>query len=172
MRENADLLRSVMLETGTTQSTLSRWSGVRQPTISQILSGRVGVSDEQLQRLLSCMGYDVRVVREIVRPSLNRSELRSWRLHREISGRLTRETLHEWTPRLRANLERLDEQVRGEPHVGNVGRWRRLIEDEGLLGLHRVLTGLGRDAVEMREVSPFSGVLSQDERQHVLRQAG
>ena len=33
-----------------------------------------------------------------------------------------------------------------------------------VLGLHRLLTGVDRDSIEMREVSPMSGLLSQDER--------
>jgi transcriptional regulator with XRE-family HTH domain len=51
----SDILREVMLETGTTQSELSRVSGVRQSSISQFLSGKVNLSDEQLDRLLSGM---------------------------------------------------------------------------------------------------------------------
>jgi len=40
-----------------------------------------------------------------------------------------------------------------------------------VLGLHRVLTGLDRDSIEMREVSPMSGLLSQEERSRVLAAA-
>lgn len=50
-----DLLREVMSETGTTQTMLSRVSGVhQQPSVSQFLSGEVDLSDDQLDRLLSC----------------------------------------------------------------------------------------------------------------------
>jgi hypothetical protein len=105
-----------MRETRTTQSWLSRLSGVRQPSISQFLSGKVDLSDEQLDRLLSCMGYRLEVVRRPVAPDLTRSERRSWRLH-------------------------------------------------------RVLTGLDRDSIEMREVSPMSGLLPHSERQAVLQEA-
>ena len=48
MSEHGDLLRLVMRETGTTQSQLSRLSGVHQPSISQFLSGRVELSDDML----------------------------------------------------------------------------------------------------------------------------
>lgn len=168
MTSTSQVLRSVMLETGTTQSTLARISGVRQPTISQILSGRLGVSDEQLQRLLSCMGFELEVVRQPVRPSLTRSEMRSWRLHRQISSHLTRDSLKEWTPTIRKNLVRLVSGVQGEPHVGNLGEWTRLVDSGDVLGLHRVLTGLDRHSIEMREVSPFGGILSQEERRRVL----
>jgi predicted XRE-type DNA-binding protein len=47
MSSRGDLLREVMLETSTTQSELSRVSGVHQPSISQFLSGKVELSDEQ-----------------------------------------------------------------------------------------------------------------------------
>ena len=110
-----------MLETGTTQSGLSRLSGVHQPSISQFLSGKIDMSDEQLDRLLSCMGYRLEVIRRPVVPELTRSERRSWRLHRQLSGHLTRSTLEEWRPMIRRNLQRLREGVQGQPHTRNLG---------------------------------------------------
>src|SRR6266567_3305533 len=68
-------------------SALSRLSGVRQPSISQFLSGKVELSDDQLDRLLSCMGYRLEVTRRPVVPELTRSERRSWRLHCRLSIR-------------------------------------------------------------------------------------
>ena len=81
--------------TGTTQSELSRVSGVRQPSISQFLSGKVDLSDEHLDRLLSCLGYRLEVVRRPVEPKLTRSERRSWQLHRLAS----KDVVH-YSPRL------------------------------------------------------------------------
>ena len=172
MEVRGDVLRQVMLETGTTQSELSRISGVRQPSISGFLSGRVEMSDDMLDRLLSCMGYRLEVVRRPVRGDLRRSEERSWRLHRRLSRRLDPSTLEEWRPTIERNLRRLRSDTRGEPHQGNLRRWERLVEENDLPGLHRVLTGLDRDSVEMREVSPMSGLLSQSERSEVLGLAG
>ena len=102
-----------MLETGTTQSELSRISGVRQPSISQYLSGRVDLSDDMLDRLLSCMGYRLEVVRRPVEPDLARSSGRSWQLHRRLSTQLTPETLEEWRPTIERNLIRLRAKSRG-----------------------------------------------------------
>jgi hypothetical protein len=158
-----------MLETSTTQSGLSRLSGVRQPSISHFLSGKVDLSDGQLDRLLSCMGYRLEVVRRPVVPDLTRSERRSWRLHRQLSGRLTTSSLQQWRPTIERNLQRLRGSVRGEPHRRNVDRWDSLVEHGDVLGLHRVLTGLDRDSIEMREVSPMGGLLPEGERQTVLR---
>src|SRR6186997_3721819 len=108
MPSRGGLLREVMLETSTTQSELSRVSGVHQPSISGFLSGRVDLSDEQLDRLLSCMGYRLEVVRRPVVPKLTRSERRSWLLHRRLSTLLSRQTFEDWRPTIQRNLDRLD----------------------------------------------------------------
>jgi transcriptional regulator with XRE-family HTH domain len=165
------VLREVMRETRTTQSGLSRLSGVRQPSISQFLSGKVDLSDEQLDRLLSCMGYRLEVVRRPVMPDLTRSERRSWRLHRQLSSLLTKDSLEKWRPVIERNLQRLHGSVTGQPHSRNLDRWDSLVESGDVLGLHRVLTGLDRDSIEMREVSPMSGLLPQSERQAILQEA-
>jgi transcriptional regulator with XRE-family HTH domain len=168
MSRRGDVLREVMLETTTTQSELSRTSGVHQPSISQFLSGRVEMSDDMLDRLLSCMGYRLEVVRRPVRSELPRSEERSWRLHRRLSQSLSTSTLEEWRPTIERNLGRLRSSVTGQPHLRNLDRWQRLVELGDLPDLHRVMTGRDRDSVEMREVSPMGGLLSQEERSEVL----
>lgn len=171
MSSRSDVLREVMLETGTTQSELSRTSGVRQPSISQYLSGRGHLSDRMLDRLLSCMGYHLEIVRRPVRPELGRSPERSWRLHRRLATHLTPQTFQQWRPIMLRNLQRLREGVRGQPHLRNLDRWQRLIQDGDLSSLRRVMTGLDPDSVQMREVSPMGGLLSQKERSEVLSQA-
>jgi len=160
-----------MHETGTTQSELSRLSGVHQPSISQFLADKVDLSDEQLDRLLSCMGYRLEITRQAVTPHLTRSERRSWTLHRELARHLTRSTLTQWEPTIVHNLRRLRSGVTGQPHMRNLDRWESLVKHGDLQGLHRVLTGLGRECIEMREVSPMGGLLPDEERIRVLRTA-
>lgn len=157
-----------MSQTRTTQSELSRISGVRQPSISQFVSGKVDLSDEQLDRLLSCMGFRLEVIRRPVEPDLNRSERRSWELHRRLSSHLTRSTFEQWRPTIERNIVRLRDRVTGQPHTRNLERWQSLIETNDVLGIQRVLTGLDRESIEMREVSPMGGLLPQDERIEVL----
>ena len=161
-----------MLQTRTTQSELSRLSGVRQPSISQFLSGKVDLSDDQLDRLLSCVGYRLEVVRRPVLADLTRAERRSWGLHRRLSTHLTRASLEAWRATIERNLERLRSSVRGQPHLRNLDRWQSLIDRSDVPGLHRVLTGLDRESIEMREVSPMGGLLSDEERSDVLRMTG
>jgi transcriptional regulator with XRE-family HTH domain len=166
--DRSELLRRVMSETGTTQSELARLSGVHQPSISQFLSAKVDLSDEQLDRLLSCMGYRLEVVRRAVTPELTCAERRSWKLHRQLSANLNQSTLKEWRPTIQANLGRLRDAVRGQPHIRNLDRWEALLDGADVGGLHRVLTGLDRDSIEMREVTPMSGLLSDQQRTKVL----
>ncbi|MCY7401506.1 MAG: helix-turn-helix domain-containing protein [Nocardioides sp.] len=172
MTDRGQLLKTVMFETSTSQSSLSRVSGVHQPSISQFLSGTVDLSDDQLDRLLSCMGFRLQVARTPVRPDLTRSEDRSWRLHRRLSSRLTPSTLKDWRPIIMRNLDHVSQGVAGQPHIRNVEQWRSLIDESDVPRLRRVLTGLDRDSIEMREVSPMGGLLSQDERTQVLRETG
>ena len=172
MSNRRETLREVMLKTGMTQSELSRISGVRQPSISQYLSGRVEMSDDMLDRLLSGMGYRLEVVRRPVQQELGRSPKRSWQLHRQLSTHLTPETLDKWRPTILRNLQRLRDSMQGQPHLRNLDRWQHLIEDEDPLRLRRVMTGLDTDSVQMREVSPMGGLLPQDERSKVLELAG
>jgi hypothetical protein len=165
-------LRQVMSETGTTQSGLSRVGGVKQPSISQYLSGGTQMSDDMLDRLLSCMGYRLEVVRRPWKVDMDRSGRRRWKLHCQLSTHLDPETLATWTPTLLRNLERLQLGTRGQPHLENLERWSLLIECRDVPGIRRVMTGLDIDSVQMREVSPMGGLLSQDERSTVMDRVG
>jgi hypothetical protein len=125
-----------------------------------------------LDRLLSCMGYRLEVVRRPVRPHLTRSVERSWRLHRQLSTHLSRATLSTWRPTILSNLDRLQGSVKGQPHLRNLDRWRELVGSGDVSGLRRIMTGLDEDSIEMREVSPVGGLLPQDERSQVLGLVG
>jgi hypothetical protein len=126
------------------------------------------LSDEQLDRLLSCMGYRLQVSRQPVAPILTRSERRSWKLHRQLARHLTRSTLAQWEPTVERNLQRLRAGATGQPHMRNLDRWGSLLERGDVPGLHRVLTGLDRDSIEMREVPPMGGLLPDEERIRAL----
>jgi len=85
---------------------------------------------------------------------------------------MTRDTLDGLVPVIERNLSRLRRGVTGEPHERNLHRWQVMVDTRDLPGLKRVSTGLDRDSIEMREVSPLRGLLSQQERSEVLGQVG
>lgn len=167
--DRGQLLQQVLAETGTTQSQLARLSGVHQPSISQFLSGKVHFSDDQLDRLLSCMGYRVKVSRSAVAVELTRAERRSWMLHRQLASHLTQPAIEQWSATIEKNLQCLRRGVTGQPHTDNVERWAELVANRDINGLRRILTGLDREHIDMREVSPMSGLLSEQERTEVLK---
>lgn len=47
-------------------------------------------------------------------------------------------------------------------------RWQRIVDSRSLRDLQRVLVDTSTDGIEMREVSPMTGVLTEDERLGVL----
>jgi len=104
-----------------------------------------------------------------VRPELTRSEERSWRMHSRLSELLTQADLEQWRPVVKRNLERLRSAVRGQVHLRNIDRWESLLDRSDMPGLHRALTGLDRDSTEMREVSPFAGLLPEEDRLGILQ---
>jgi hypothetical protein len=142
-------------------------SGVKQPSLSQMLHGRIDMSDDMLDRLLSCMGYRLEVVRRPVPAILDHSSERRWRMHRPLVSQLSPGSLRQWRPVIRRNLERLRQSTRGEPHMRNLDRWSELVSSGDIRGIRRVMTGLDTDSIQMREVSPFGGLLSEDQRQGV-----
>lgn len=158
----------MMSETGTTQSRLSRLSGVHQPSISQFVSGRTELSDEMLGRLLECMGYQLEVTRRSVQPDLTRSERRSWRLHQRLSIDLSPRTFEDWIPHIESRLEHLRTRITGQPHTRNLERWTHLVRERDVPGIRRTLNGLDRHSIEMREVSPLGGLLGEQDRLKVL----
>ncbi|GAA0504291.1 hypothetical protein Ade02nite_28310 [Paractinoplanes deccanensis] len=83
---------------------------------------------------------------------------RSWELHCRLAGGLTSEAWSEWRPAVLRKIERLREGLRGQPHLRNLKRWQRLVDEDDLAGLLRVMTGRDTDFVEMREVSPLRGL--------------
>ena len=67
LMERAEILQQVMVDVGMTQAKLAELSGVKQPSLSQMMHKRIDLSDEMLDRLLSCMGHRLEVTRRSVR---------------------------------------------------------------------------------------------------------
>ena len=100
---------------------------------------------------------------------MNISALRTLKLHQHLESELSDETLSIRRPTILRNIERIGSRVRGRPHVQNVERWRRIIEDGDLVSLRKVLSSTNIDSIEMREVSPMGGIIDQDERLQILK---
>ena len=106
-------------------------------------------------------------VERILHPKLTRDQERSLWLHRAVAGRLVVDPRSTLT-KARSNIDKLSLVHRGTRAGEYVGRWLELI-DSGADAVLDVLTSSAPEAVELRQNSPFAGVLSDHDRQACLR---
>lgn len=105
-------------------------------------------------------------VEVLAKPTLTRDQQRSLWLHRVVAGRLAMDP-DKTVAKARVNIETLR-------RVHSDGAARRWIEQWQMLldgpvdSLLDILTSRSELAVELRQNSPFSGVLSEQERQMAL----
>ena len=156
-----------MDSTGTSQVELSRLTGLPPSKISRYVSGKLEPSEPTLHLLLSSLG--LRVDFDVSPVPMERTKLRSWLLHRQISRKLGSTGLDDsgWQ-RMQRNLDRVRSNTQGPIHERNLDRWQHLIDSRSLRELQRVLVDTSADGVQMREVSPMTGFLTEEERLGVL----
>ena len=95
----------------------------------------------------------------------DRATARSRAYHREVARRLRKPMVDE----ARYVLYRWREQDRIDPRYAD--RWQRIL-DLPLPEIRRALTDEGEGADDLRQNSPFAGVLSEPERRRILSEVG
>ena len=163
----SDVLRLGMESTGVTRVELSRLTGLPPSKISRYVSGKLEPSEPTLDSLMSSMG--VQATFEVSPVPMERTKHRSWLLHRQISYKLGISGIDDigWE-RMQRNLDRRRLNTQGPVHERNMNHWQQIIDNRSLRELHRVLVDTSTDGIEMREVSPMTGFLSERERLDVL----
>jgi transcriptional regulator with XRE-family HTH domain len=164
----SEVLRRGLSLTGVSQSELSRLTGVPQSKVSRYVTGRLEPSEPTLDQLMSGLGLQVSF--DVAPVRMERTKLRGWMLHREVSRKLSTSLGEPEWERMRRNLDQVRAHTQGQPHERNLDRWQRIIESRDLRELRHVLLDTSTDGIEMREVSPMSGFLTDDERLKVLEQ--
>lgn len=100
------------------------------------------------------------------KPELTRDQLKSLWLHQAVAGSLVTDP-DAVLGKARENLDRLLRQHEGTMTEVRLRRWQDKL-DEGVNAVLRVLTSDDLQAVELRQNSPFAGVLSRPERKKIL----
>lgn len=99
-----------------------------------------------------------------------REERTSWYPHRAVAAKLYGPERPRILKDARANLEALAENVHGPGAHVWLERWRAALD--GPLGdLVTVMLSTDRDGVDLRQMSPFAGVLTHDERLAAIHEA-
>lgn len=105
-------------------------------------------------------------VEPFVRSALTRDQERSLWLHRVVAGRLAVDP-DAVLATARANIAVIRDAHRGTSAERGIERWVGLL-DGPLDRLADIVTSRSPDAVEMRQNSPFAGVVSQSDRTAAL----
>jgi hypothetical protein len=109
-------------------------------------------------------------VERLLRPELTRDQLKALWLHRAVAGKVVADPAVVLA-KAAVNLDRLQRiHPEGMATVW-LERWRSTLR-AGVEAVLEVLTSRSEYAVELRQNSPFAGVLSEAERQAVLAAFG
>jgi transcriptional regulator with XRE-family HTH domain len=163
--ETAELLRSVRARSGLSVRALARAAGVSPASVARIEHGRVAPT-ATLERILESAGYVLELEAVPARTvPLTREDRRSLAYHRLIAIKLLEDPASVIT-KGRQNLARMraaDESGRSARYID---AWRSLLEgpEHELIGVLIDPSERGRD---LRQTSPFAGVLTPAERSRV-----
>jgi len=105
-------------------------------------------------------------IEAMLAPELTRDQTKALWLHRAVAGRLVADPDAVLT-KARANLGRLRRIHPDGMAAVWLNRWQAAL-DEGAEAVLEVLTSRAPHAVELRQNSPFAGVLTETERHAVL----
>lgn len=156
-------LKNLRQRRGLTQKQLAELGGTSQPTIAAYESGAKSPLWRTLERLARSLGLEAMV--EFI-PRLTREDRRSLALHRAIARRLE-QSPEATLARARASLARMANRNPGATPL--LSQWQKLL-DRPTEEIVNVLIDPRPDARELRQVTPFAGVLSAAERTAVLRE--
>lgn len=148
-----------------TQQQLAKSAGTSQSTVAAYESGRKSPTWRTIERLANAAGCEVAVV---IHPVLTREDRRSLALHAAVAARLQEQPTAVLT-RARASLARMRALHPGARPLLN--EWRLLLR-RPLSALLPVLSDPSPWARELRQVTPFSGVLSARARTMLYRSFG
>ena len=156
-------IRRLRHQAGITQQELANTAGTSQSTIAAYETGAKSPTLRTIVNLANSLGLEMSV--NYV-PRLTREDLRSLAFHRAIVEVLRANSVPVLN-RARRNLEKL---TRMHPYAKVLfERWKAWLELP-LEELASNILDLSSTAREMRQVSPFSGVLNPEDRVRILKQ--
>ena len=162
MLPNVNPVRELRRSAHLSQSELARRARTSQPTIAAYESGDKSPTLRTMARLAAAAGREIVVT---VVPPMTREDRRSLFLHQAIARQLE-EQPRAVLRQAHANLRRM---TRGHPHAARLlGEWRRLLR-RPVPEIVDVLVDPRQHARDLRQVTPFAGVLTTPERTAVYR---
>ena len=158
-----NVVKQLRRSAAVTQADLARRAGTSQPTVAAYEAGSKSPTLRTLDRLATAVGRAA-VVSFV--PTLTREDRRSLFLHREIAARLLEGPVATLALADR-NLRRMMSQHPGAQAL--LDEWDRVLRLPVDL-IVAVMIDPGSHARDMRQVTPFAGVLTPAERSRVYRE--
>ncbi len=167
------LIREQRERAGVSVRELARRLDVSPATVQNYERAEAGgrIQLDTLRRALAALDAEVSVrVTPLVTLQLERREERvALELHKKVAEHLLRDA-----DATLANVSRVATTVRSrvDPYTaGLLDEWMRLADACDLPGLLHAMTSTDQHSIDMRQVGPFNGVLSDDERLDAIRRA-
>jgi transcriptional regulator with XRE-family HTH domain len=158
-----DPIRSLRRAAGLTQAALAEAGGTSQPTVAAYEAGRKSPTMSTVEKLAGAVGLEATVE---YHPPMTREERRSLALHQVIADRLRADPL----PIIARARRTLDLMLAGSAGSSPFLRdWKALLERPPE-ALASALTDPDPWARELRQVTPFAGILTAPERARVYRE--
>ena len=155
-------IRQLRRQTGLTQQQLATAAGTSQSAVAAYESGAKSPTLRTLRSLAASLGMEA-VVGFV--PRMTREDRRSLAFHRAVAE-LVEHDARTALGRARRNLARLEA---AHPHAAHLlQEWRRWLRLPPARLIENLLDPRPH-AREMRQVSPFSGMLTAPERARILR---
>jgi transcriptional regulator with XRE-family HTH domain len=167
--DSAQLVRTLRDESGLSQRAFAARAETSGPTVAAYECGRKEPRLSTLERLAVTAGLqlEIRLVpadRGARRRA--RREARSWALAAATAGLVEQD--YEAARRLaHGNIERMESVTGSNRSRTLLAEWRRVVDD-GPSAVRRVLLDPSEHGHDMRQMTPFAGLMSDRERELVL----
>lgn len=146
-----------------TQAELADSAGTSQPTVAAYEAGRKSPTLRTLRRLAEAVGWEMEIT---FTPAMTREDRRSLFLHQAITEQLRRSP----DPVVRKARRNLRRMLDRHPEAGRLlNDWMRILEGP-VEQMIAAMTDTSVRARALRQVTPFAGVLTADQRAGVYRE--
>jgi transcriptional regulator with XRE-family HTH domain len=157
-----NIVRQLRNHAGLTQHALAVRAGTSQPTIAAYEAGAKSPTLSTLQKMASALGVEMIVT---LTPEMTREDRRSLAYHRAVADKL-RENPVATLNRAKRILMKMSQQSTGPKRLFE--RWKSWLD----LPIEELISKMldpGMGSRDMRQVSPFAGLLSPAERVRILK---
>ncbi len=165
--DTSEIVKEFRGRHGLSQTTLSRLTGIPQPVLSMYENGRRSPSIETLERILSVGSETVEVVPKPSRQD-DRSVSKTIEIHRIVLEKFLDDPDRVLDlGRMRLHVLERSLSKRSSPYIET---WQRLL-DGPRSDIVRLLLSTDENDVELLKMSPFTTLLSDNERDEVNRRS-